>query len=523
MTTKRITLEEVITQQHVRGFISYGQPRPGTQAQYYGLRNQYFFVEGVENPVQGGISPINMPDPRRRKGFRAVGRSVEAPDLGSYTLRVSQKIAKLPRALGDLRGCLITTHLTTGRCKDPSSLNRGYKSYVYILANGEVTDRSLGDPFTMEGDDALMAELGVTTAVQYGVGPLSLQEQAAAEVNAEVLDITYAPPNGCDGCGAGTNWIYAISRPIGGSPNFQAEVIYSVNGGASWTNVNITGLGASVAPTAVDVMGDYLVVLVNASNALYWTTIDPDTGIPGTTWTSVTAGFVASAAPRDMVVLSPSEAIIVGDGGYIYRTTDPTAGVSVLTAGTVTTASLRRVHGTDEALLAVGASGAILASLDGGASWYVPQAATPSSGTYTAVAVKDADHWWIAGGSGAAGAGRVWYTVNGGKSWVEHSTAVGVASATEVQDIVFPTDHVGYVLYTVAGPEGRLATTLDAGDTWVTGAQRVLGTFPTFDRGNRIATPVSGAAQTDANYIAIGGLAGDGSEGVIYTARADIL
>ena len=74
----KLTADEVLTQQHVRGFVTYGRPRPGNQAKYYGVQgSQYFFVGGVSNPVQGGISPINVPDPYRRKAYRIVeGRTV---------------------------------------------------------------------------------------------------------------------------------------------------------------------------------------------------------------------------------------------------------------------------------------------------------------------------------------------------------------------------------------------------------------------------------------------------------------
>lgn len=524
MTTKKITADEVVTQQHVRGFIQWGHPRPGTPADYYGIRAQYFFVEGVNNPVQGGISPINMPDPQRLKKYRRVGRTIEPPDFGTYDLSVAQKHGTLPRAFGDLAGCPINTYLAAGRCKNPSDLNRGWESYVYILGAGEVTDREPGDMFPMEGDEAEMTALTVVTADQYGVGGLAFGEKAGSEVNAEVLDIAFAPAGSCDGCDAGTSRIYAITRPIGGSPTFQAEVVYSVDGGTSWTNINITGLSAAGVPTAIDVVGDYLVVLVNSTLSHFYTLIDSDTGIPGSTWTQVTSGYVASAGPRDLVVLGPSEVIIVGDGGYVYRATDITAAVTAISAGVVTTASLRRVHGSDEVIVAVGASGTVIFSLDRGASFQTPRQTFPIAGTLTAVAVKDEDHWWVAGGSGAvAGSGRIFYTLNGGKSWVEYGSAIGAAAAIEVQDIVFATDHVGYVAFTTSGPAAVLACSIDGGNTWTTGAQRIVGTFPTADRVNRIGVPVTGGSQTDANTVALAGLAGDGSEGVIFTARADIL
>lgn len=517
----KLSANEVLTQQHLRGFVTYGPPRPGNVAAYYGVQgSQYFFVGSVENPVQGDISPINVPDPRHRKRYRLVGRSVEAPDLGTYDLMVGHKHGTLPRVLGNLANCPVTVHLSAGRCKDPSDLNRGYESYLYLLTNAEVTDRDNGDMFPMDSDELIQTTLSMTTEEQYGVGPLTFGAKADSEINAEVIDVVYGWAQDCEDCNNGTNWIYAITRPIGGSPTFQAEVVYSVDGGSTWTNVNITGLSASAVPTAIDVVGSNLVVLVNSAGAHYWAPIDPDTGIPGT-WTAVTSGYVASAGPRDIWVGSSTEIWIVGDGGYIYRSRDITAGVTPVVAASLTTQSYRRIHGTEDAIVAVGASGQVAISTNNGTTWSTPQATFPITGTLTAVAVKDDKHFWIAGGSGLSGSGRLFYTLNGGKSWLEDTQATAGA-ALEIQDIVFPTDHVGYVVYTLTGPDARIACTVDGGDTWAVGVQRVLGVFPTCDRINRIATPNSDA-QTSANNLFLGGLAGDGSEGILLQGAANVI
>lgn len=510
----KLTADEVLTQQHVRGFITYGPPQPGNPALYYGIRAQYFSITGVSNPVQGGISPINAPDPLRRKAYRRIGRQIEPPDFGTYDLTLAHKHGTVPKALGDLATCEIGVHLTTGKCKNPSDLNRGYESWLYILSGGEVTDRDNGDMFPMDSDEMLTTALTITTAEQYAVGPLAFGETAGTEVNAEVIDLAFAPAAVCVDCDAGASRIYAITRAIGGSPTYQAEVVYSVDGGATWTNVNITGLSAASSPTAIDVVGDYVVVLANSANALYYAAIDPDTGIPGT-WSSVTSGFATGGNPNDLWVASPNEVYIVGNGGYIYRSRDITAGVTVLSAGTVTTQNLLRVHGQDEAIVAVGNAQQVVISRNRGTSWATPQTAVPVSANATAVCVKSDTHYWVGFGNGA-----VYYTLTGGKTWAADSDAA--PSATAIQDIVFPTAHVGYLAYTVSGPDARLATTVDGGDSWATGPARVLGTFPVHDRTNRIATPTSDA-QTSANVVALGGLAGDGSEGVIYLGAANIV
>lgn len=510
-----LTNDKVLTQLHLRGFIQFGGAGPLNVAEYYGARNQYFFVTGVENPVKGTINPINAPAVYRRKRWDRIGRTIDAPDFGTYTLQVAQKHGTLPRVLADV-GCPITVYLSAGRCKDPSDLNRGYESYVYILSGGEVTDRSPGDMTPMDSDDALMTELSITTASQYPVGPLFLGEQAASNVNANVIDVVYAQPNDCIGCQIGNERIYGVTAPIGGSPTNQAEVIYSVNGGSTWAEVNITGLGATVSPSGIDIVGQYLVVWSRAAGAHYYATIDPDTGVPGT-FSTVTSGYNASGGPNDMYVVSPSEIYIVGQGGYIYKSTDITAGVTAVVSATVTTQNLQRIHGAGETLVAVGNLGVVLYSNDG--LIWATATQYPTSQTLFAVSVRDDKTWWV-----GAGNGGLWYTATGGKTW----TAVTIPSATQVNDIVFATDEVGYIAYDTSGPAGNLFLTIDGGNTWAaattsTVPARIGSTWPTFDRVNRIGVPVYAEPGTAANYAALAGLAGDGSDGVIYIAGANYL
>ena len=512
----KLNVDEVVTQQHVRAFVTYGPPQPGNSALYYGIRGQYWWADGIENPVQGDISPINTGDPLRRKRYKRIGRMVEAPDLGSYALKLAHKHGTLPRAFGDLAGCPITTHLSAGRCKNPSDLNRGYEDWLYILANGEATDRSPGDMTGQDSDDLLMTELSITTAEQYGVGPLQFITRAATEINAEVVDVVFAPPRDCDGCDPGSKRIYAITKAIGGSPTNQAEIIWSVDGGLTYSQGNITGLGATVNPTAIEVAGEILIVLCNQSNCLFWAAIDPYTGAPGT-WSTVTAGFATGGNPNDLYVAAPNDIYIVGNGGYIYRSRDITAGVTVISAGTITTQPLQRIRGDGlETLVAVGNLGVVLYSTDLGTSWSLTVAGSPTSATLFAVEVKSDTHWWV-----GAGNGNLYYTLNQGGSWVHDTEAA--PSATVITDIVFPTDHVGYVAYQVAGPSARLASTVDGGDTWATGPARIIGTFPTFRSANRIAVPRSGAPQVDANSVILGGLDGAGTGGVLYVAQANQL
>jgi hypothetical protein len=515
MAPVKLTANEVITQLNVRGFVQWGRPGPGVPAEYYGIRSQYFFVTGVENPVSGGISPINFPDPMRQKRWKQVGRSIDPPDIGTYTMSFAHRHGTVPRALGDV-GCPVTTILEAGKCKNPSDVNRGYESYAYILSEGEVTDRSPGDMMSQDSDDPLMTELGISTSDQYPVGPLFFGEAATTEVNASVIDITYGYPADCVGCQYGNERIYALSLPVGASPSFQAEVNYSVDGGATWAVSNITGLGVVAQPSAIDVVGDFLVVLVSTAGAYYYAELDPDTGAPGA-WTAVTTGFNASGGPNDLYVASPSDVYIAGNGGYIYKLESVGAPVTVLSAGTATTQPLYRISGDGtDLIVAVGGVGAVVSSANQGQSWALAQS-LPTAFSLRAISVRDSTLWFVGSGVGEA---YTYYTLNAGKSWTRFTIAG--TTPTQINDIVFATPNVGYIAYDVAGPQGAIAYTIDGGDSWVTGKARQANNLPTFDRALRLAVP-NGESGTNANYLAVGGLAGDGSDGIILIGAANIV
>ena len=122
----------------------------------------------------------------------------------------------------------------------------------------------------------------------------------------------------CGACGPGddgTKRLYAVTKSSGAaSPGTPAEIVYIVDGGATFSQQNITGLGGTVDPTGIELVGNYLVVLDTAGNGYWFAEINTLTGVPGT-WTQVTSGFVASKQPTDMYVAGSSEVYFSANGG----------------------------------------------------------------------------------------------------------------------------------------------------------------------------------------------------------------
>lgn len=519
----KVSGAEIIQQGHKRFYVQDGGPRPSNPVRYGGMDAQYLIITGVTKP-SGDIDPIRVPHPTKIGTFRNVGESRSPADLPTATVTMLEKHGAVPRAFRDTR-CPINFYEATGPCKDLSDFANGWSDYVKVYSLGRVTSVDGGDRGDWENDDQIENAADVTFADIYDIGSISFGAQAANEVSREVVDVVYGGGQDCGVCGPandGASWIYFACKSSGsGSPGLPGEVVYTVDGGATWSEAAITGIGASENPVAIDIVGDRLVVLTGtaggaSTSGYYWATINPNTGAVGS-FSKVVSGFVASAQANDLLVLSSREILFVGNGGYIYKSTDITSGVSVVSAASATTENLSRIAGADDTLYAVGANSVVLISRDRGRTWAAAAGTVPTTtATIQAVAVLDDYRAWVGTSSG-----RLFATIDGGETWREKVIA-NVLAGTGVQDIVFATDECGYVAYASSGPTGNLLATWNGGADWATSSSGPrLQNLPVSDRINRVAFPTGADAFAAANYLALAALGGDGTDGLIVIGAAD--
>lgn len=507
------TADQVITYKHGQPYVQFGDARPDHPVVYAALAGQPLRVEGLADHESGGVEPIWLHNPRRIGSFVPIGQTITAPDIPEATLVFLERHRTIPRQLARM-GCL-SVYIHYGACKDLSDRASGWEDFVEVLLHGRVTDKDFGTRTAWgDSDDAHEDSVTVRLEDRFAIGSLNFGEKAGPEVEREVLSLTYANNTDCVSCDTSdvyTSRIYALTKSSGaGSPGTPAEVVYSTDGGATWSQANITGLGTTTDPTRIRVVGNYLVVIVFASNGYYYAPLNTLTGVPGT-WTLVTAGFVANKQPNDMFVLSPNEVWFVGEGGYIYKSEDITAGVTAVNAGVATTADLKRIHGygNGDTLVAVGESGAIVRSKNRGATW-ATVTLSPTSATVRAVSAVSERIFWI----GTSG-GKVYYTVNGGETWTEATAIFGdLGSGGAIDDIVFVNRAAGFILGRTSTPAARLYSTWDGGVLWTRAAERIVA-WPTFNYGNEIACPYDADSTTAANNVAVGGLSGGGTDGIL--------
>lgn len=509
----------VITQKHRRAFSQRGGPGPANTTRYAGADETYMTFDDDSNPIVGGRSPINFHDPLRRAGgaYRQIGESTDAPDFASSTINFLERHGGIPWVDYDA-GCPNNFYEVVGPCKRPDDFINGWSDFVKIYSYGRANSHDESGNTTQDSDDASMTAVEFMFMAIYKIGALLFGEKGAGEVEREVVDLVWAGGIDCGACGPnddGTKRLYAVTKSSGAaSPGTPAEIIYTIDGGANFSQQNITGLGGTVDPTGIDIVGNYLVVLDTAGNGYWFAELNTLTGVPGT-WTNVTTGFMTSKQPTDIWVAGSSEVYFSANGGYVYRSTDIPSGVTVVEAANANTSNYVRIHGQDDDIVVVGDSGKIVKSGNRGVTW-ANVTLSPTSATVRAIRVLDTYRYWI----GTSG-GFVYYTINGGETFVLQTLPGGTLAV--IDDIVAATDEVIYISARTATPTGRLITTWNGGQKWTSSAvttQRIQN-LPTASRFNRIAVPSTGQETTDTNTIALGGLSGGGTDGILELGVAN--
>lgn len=513
---------ETISRNFIRAFTQRGGPGPSIERRFAGADEQYLMVGDISRPDRGGITAQNVNDPYRRGLFRRSGITVDAPDIPSSTVTFRQYFNG-PAWYKFKLDCPINIYEAEGLCGNPADFLNGWIT-MQILSQGLSTDKTYAGRTPFDESDITTTDVNFSwTGDVYTIGGIVLGEQGAADVTTEVVDIVYGDYQNCANCGTpndGTKWIYALQQTAGGSSAVVGKVLYSTDYGRTWTALAITNLGVGSLVTAIDIVGQYLVVVSSTDNAYYITPINALTGVPSSTWTKVSTGFVAAKQPNDLFVESPNRVYFVGNGGYVYVSTNIAAGVSVLSAGSVTTNTLNRIHGDSGVLVAVGASGTVMKSLNKGNSWALTT--TQLSGTLQAVAARTLYSLW-AGNS----AGTVSYSDDQGETWTTLTTLTGAAPSAGVYDIVWASAEVGWICATRTGPTAVLFATFDGGRTWCEGSSGVvcsrLPASPTYGRPNRIAVPPSPDIMVATNNAAIAGLSGGLTDGIVLVGSAPVL
>lgn len=494
---------ELVKQQSVRAFYQPGGP--AQQRYFYGQDTSYFFIDGAQKPTNGKIDPIYVSDPRNPGQYKLVGRKISAPDLPTVKVNFMEEWGGIPRVLMSPL-CEANFYEVHSRCADFSDFYRGWESAMIIYSGFKLTGNiDMGTRMSMDADDPLKDSITATGVSIYPVGVMNFGQEASAQVVVEVIDAVYGTSVQCANCGTandGSQFIYTVTRANVGSPSAPGQLVYTLNGGTTWDTATITGIGSTNQPTLIDIAGNILFVC--AGTSLFYTVLNEITGAP-TTWNTVTM----PATMTDVYVQSPNAIYFVNTtSAQIWKTTDIT--IAPTSVNPNPPANLHRIAGAGNVIVATGASGTVVYSLNDGVTWIT--ATAPAVAIIHSVAVIDS-YYWIVGSN----AGVVYKSIDRGASWA--TLATPLSGTGSVVDIVAATREVIWIAQNVNNV-AYLLTSLDGGQSWTynaAGTSRIAN-WPVFQQIDRIACPVYATPDIAANNITIGGLATGGATGILLAA-----
>ncbi|NIM52296.1 MAG: hypothetical protein GTO22_24135 [Gemmatimonadales bacterium] len=483
-----------------RVFLIDGRARPDHAPDF-----QSCLKAGALDWTLGDVEKIECPSGEEYGAFIEEGEiqgAEERPTLpltGRYASNLASTLLDLAR-----RRCDYDVQVHFGRCTDPRLFNQFTKAIVF--EKGRSTNYSTEDLGALASDEN--AKVDESTDVSgrefYEVLPISYAEKAADVVVNPLVDVVICSTPSCGDCedeDPGCDKIFAISGSTGGSPGTPPDVVWSSDKGVNWYADDVHVLGASSTAPGIACVNEYVVVISDSDDSLSYKTRADVINAVADAWTEVTTGFVAAGSPADIWSVG-NYAFIVGDGGYVYGTSDPTAGVTVLDAGVATTENLDKVHAiSDEFAVAVGENGAVVFTEDG--STWAAASSSPSASNLTAVWIKTEDEWWV------STATQLYYTIDQAVTWTAKNLPV---TPTDIDDIYMSTDSVMYVNI-VYNSLGRIYRSYDGGYSFVNTPEGVAS-IPAAD-----AYTAGAACTHDANFVVGVGLADDATDGILVVGQ----
>lgn len=478
--------------------------------------------------VQGGVHPSRSPqylalgkfsnDPSKTIGEE---KKISAPDPNFFDrdiqvgavpgeterakLSIGSRYTSNKSILLDManRRCRVDIFALSGKCGNPQDFTEGGEKWIYF-PDGRISSHQF-ENFGAYGRDENNPtnDMIDMTSEDYWEYLYMRQDQIGSAVTVrELYTVDTVPGDTCEDCPEPCDRVIVTMAGASATPGTQPSILYSDDGGETWSSQTISTLFSNENIVDSGVIGGNFLVLSYTAKGIHWTQVDK-IFTNSNQWSDMVTGFVIGKNPNAMTIKDIGHIWIAADGGYIYFTSNFKTGVTVQDAGIATTQNLNGIHAFDtKNVLAVGNSNAVIYTSSGGVTW--ESVTGPSVGINLSTCwMWNADVWFV--GEGAGGAGKVWLTTDHGLSWSE----VGLPSAySRIDKIEFISEAEGYISAR-AGGQSYVLRTITAGNQWVVLPEGKKGT----PINNSYLRDLAVCSKT-SNTVYAAGLASNGTSGI---------
>lgn len=423
-------------------------------------------VDSLSEPG-GGIAELIRCFRVDGQGWDTISSTRTPPD--PVTTTITELVRKSKSTLEAIRDCPAAFWIHMRDCGFANQFGNYVRSAM--LPTAYVGDRTR-DQMVMRDEDQMAQRTYALSGFPpvYDVFKLATSRVSIAET-AGLNAIAFADAVRCAGaCGPAQGPCkigFVAGDSLDGSALATSNVYFTDDYGATWTVTATDPFGAAESVASL------VVIPLNATtNRVIAARGTTDGAAPaevaysddnGATWTSVSVGSTNgqfATGPHSLFSLDFFHTWLVVDGGYIYFSDDAGESWTAQEEGVATSQDLLGIHFANENVgYAFGAADAIVKTIDGGFSWALTDGDTGTTDDITAGFVLDTQRAWV----GTDG-GEIYLTQDGGDTWEEFGFSGNGAGV--VQDIVFFTDMIGYILHDTAAPAGRVFRTINGGVTW---------------------------------------------------------
>lgn len=436
--------------------------------------------------IEGGVYPTRSPvmlslgkfstDPAQSIGDE---KRITAPDPNNFerdiqvgTVRGSEERATLSIGIRSTaqasvilgwknKRCRVDLYALSGRCGNPQDFTEGGEKWVYF-PDGRPSNHGYENfsSYGLDENNPTNEKVDMTSEEYYEFLYMRQEQIGAAYTPRRVYTVDVYRGNDCEDCPDPCDRVLCTMAGVGATPGTVPTLLYSGNGGETFSSQNISTMFSNEAIADGHVIGSDIVYISHESNSIHWTNIE--LLYNGTnTWTEVVTGFVAGKLVNAMDSADARHTWIVGDGGYVYFVQNHRVKAEVQDAGVATLQNLLSVHALNtQYVMAVGNSNAVIYTKNGGVSW--SSVTGPSVGVSLAACwMWDETTWFV--GEGVGGTGKLWLTTNSGQTWSQ----VGLPSSyARIYKIEFVSEAEGYLI-AASGSQAYVLRTITAGNEWV--------------------------------------------------------